>query len=308
MYVKQNTEFHLIPERLKQTFHHEFNSNVSKNVVLEMYHTGRITERDLSIIKFLFIFKFATAEQVASLLGGEQTIGAVAARLDKLVNQRILNKFLLSPVLENRIYPDALQIYSLDLGAKHLLTQYSRFDVEDWVSSENYKTSDLIAKDLITVNFYLALRQQMGQRIEYFRSSNPLQLGRNTLSPSCEFSILGIADQRTYMIGEVVQSYDMPFLFRERAAKLESLLMTNAWKKFFFDGQEAPFLLLICENDLLASEAAELLSTTTDITRYRLTTLERMQKPLHEVGAFLRYDAETGDLYEVASQIFAPEK
>ena len=36
MYVRQNIEFQSIPERLKQTFHHDFNSNVSKNVVLEI--------------------------------------------------------------------------------------------------------------------------------------------------------------------------------------------------------------------------------------------------------------------------------
>lgn len=306
MYVRQNTEFHLIPERLKQTFHHEFNSSVSKNVVLEMYHAGRITDRDLSIMKFLFIFKFATAEQINRLLGEEQTIGALSARLDKLANQRILNKFLLSPVVENRIFPDSLQVYCLDLGAKYLLTQYSRYDADDWVSSENYKTSDLISKDLIAVDFYLNLRKQIGGRLEYFRSSNSLQLGRNTVSPSCEFSLKNGAG-RTYMIGEVLKSYDTPFLFREKAAKLESLLSTNSWKKFFFDSNDAPFLLLICENDLLAKEAGELLSTSTTITRYRLTTLERMKMPLHEPGAFLRYDAESGELYEVASKIFAPQ-
>ena len=305
MYVRQNIEFQAIPERLKQTFHHDFNSNVSKNVVLEMYHTGRITDRDLTIIKFLYIFKFATAEQISTLLGGEQSIGAVSARLDKLSNQRILNKFILSPVTENRIYPDALQVYCLDLGAKYLLTQYSRYDVEDWVSSENYKTSDLISKDLIAVNFYLSLRNQLGGRLEYFRSSNTLQLGRTSIAPSCEFSIKN-GGERTYMIAEVLRNYDTPYLFREKATKLESLLSTNSWKKFFFDSHDAPFLLLICENDLLAGEAAELLSTSTNITRFRITTLERMQMPLHQEGAFLRYEAETNELYEVASKIFAP--
>lgn len=306
MYLKQTKDYASIPQGLLQTFHHEFNLGVSKDIVVKMFQNKRITERDLEIVKFLYIFKFATGAQLAQLLGGGNTEEALIARLNKLVNARILNKCLLSRVTENRIFSDSLQIYCLDMGGRYLLANFSNIDVDDWFTSSNMKSSELISKELITVDFYLNLFKQTNGGVEYFLSSHSLQANRMNITPSFEFSIQ-VDGVRSYFIGEVLRDYDTPFLFREKAQKLESLLTTNAWKKFFYDNSQAPFLLLICDDDSLAKEAAQVISQCTDIERYRITTRERMKQPLHEVGTFMKYVKEDDELKGVASKTFAPD-
>lgn len=308
MYLKKGTLINEIEADLKQTFHHDFTMNISRDVILKMKHEDKLSDRDLKIAELIYRFHFATAEQVTDYLNDpEYTVGAIQARLDKLVHHRVLNKFLLSKTKEDRVYQDAMIIYCLDLGGKYLLSSFSSHDTSDWFTSNNFRISELIAKDLMTLDFYLKLYRQTEGKIEYFESSSLFQAGGSNIYPSFHFAIK-VDGMRRYYIGEVVQEDDLPLLFRKKAEKLSYLLGTNAWKKYFFDIDEYPTLLIVAPNDLCAVEVAKGMKEVAGLDRYRITTPERSSQPLHEAGAFLRYLPDHGMLQPVRFTAFDPTK
>ena len=114
-------------------------------------------DRDMNIVKFIFKYRFATAEMMFRYLGEESKIENVQSRLDRLVKSRILNKFMLSRMEGDTLSPDALHIYCLDVGGRTLLTHYSNEDTTNWYTTENMKGSEVISRDLVTANFYIKL-------------------------------------------------------------------------------------------------------------------------------------------------------
>lgn len=317
MYLPNTQELKPIPEGYKQTFQNKFTSSVAKNEVIKMKNEGTLTDRDLEIAKFLFKFRFATLEQIYAYLKAtdcltqkkvvegeevkETSINSIKSRLDKLVQNRIINKFMLSLIEEDRIQQDALCIYCLDLGGKFLLTNYSNEDTTDWYVTINLKASEIISKDLFTTQFYLRLLDTCGNKIVYFETYPLRKCDKTNIIPSFEFG-LKHNDEIKYFIGEVTREFDIPVQFSKKIAKLERLLETNAWRKYYFDTQAPPVLFAFAENDLLANDVARLISSTT-IERYRLSTDERIMGDLST--AFMAYVPELNKLKLVKSSIMS---
>ena len=231
MYLRKGTLVNEIEADLKQTFHHDFTMNISRDVILKMKHEDKLSDRDLKIAELIYRFHFATAEQVTDYLNDpEYTVGAIQARLDKLVHHRVLNKFLLSKTKEDRVYQDAMIIYCLDLGGKYLLSSFSSHDTSDWFTSNNFRISELIAKDLMTLDFYLKLYRQTEGKIEYFESSSLFQAGGSNIYPSFHFAIK-VDGMRRYYIGEVVQEDDLPLLFRKKSGEVKLSLRNKRLEK-----------------------------------------------------------------------------
>lgn len=309
-YLKQTTLISEIPSGLKQTFHHEFTHTTSKDVILKMKHDNQITDRDLEIVKFIHRFHFATPQQIFDYIHDPsdetETVGSLQARIDKLVHAHVFNKFSLSPVKENRVHQDALIIYCLDFGGKYLLMNFSNEDLTQWFSSENFKTSELIAKDLMAVEFYLRLKEQTDGKIEYFETSPQLQFERTNLCVSFYF-VLNIEGVLKYFLCEIARDEEVPMIFRKKIQKYDQFLGSQAWKKYFFD-HEAPALLVLTENDALAMMCGQVIDQSSEIQKYRLTTFDRIQKPLDETGAFLRYLPEHQKCKEVKISVFNKDK
>jgi len=305
MYINEQDTPIQIPPDFKQTFENKFNLNIGKNEIIKMKNNNVITDRDIKIANFLFKFKFATADQIYKLLGEDKTKVNLKNRLDKLVKYRVLNKFMLSDFEEEHIVPDSLQIYCLDLGGRYLLAHYSNQDTTDWYSTVNMKTSEIISKNLVATEFYLRIKESVPEKLLYFNVEPEFRVGKKNVIPSFEMG-LKINEQNRYFVGEVVREYDFPIQFREKAFKLESLLLTNAWKKYYYDAQQAPVLLLFADTDLTALEAGKLISETTEMENFRLSTDERIQHTLHETGAFLKYIKEELMLKEIKTLTFKP--
>lgn len=308
MYITNTTNLKPIPNNYKQTFQNRFTSSVSKNEVIKMKNDGVLTDRDLEISKFLFKFKFATLEQIYEHLRNinmltqkpasdeepvETAITSIKSRLDKLVKNRILNKFMLGRVEETNILPDALVIYCLDLGGKYLLTNYSNEDTSDWFVTINYKASNLISKDIFTTQFYLRLVATCGERLKYFEVNPLRKCDKSNIIPSFEFCIEYL-DKPRYFICEVIREFDIPMYFSKKIEKLERLVETNAWKKYCHDSDAPPVIFLFTENDMSANDVARIVSNSTAIGRYRLSTDERINGDLKT--AFMQYVEETGKL------------
>jgi len=212
MYIQQQEGVVIIPADLKQTFENKFTLNIGKNEIIKMKNNNAITERDLKIAKFLFQFTFATAEQLHTFLEEESTVGNIKGRLDKLVKYRILNKFMLGSYEDDRIHSDAFEVYCMDLGGKYLLSHYSNEDTTDWYSTVNMKTSEIVGKNLIATEFYIRLKQSVGERLVHFKSLPEMRVGKKNVIPSFEFCLKeGI--HRRYFVGEVAREFDFPVYF-----------------------------------------------------------------------------------------------
>lgn len=306
MYLRQKEgEVVIVPADLKQTFENKFTLNIGKNEIIKMKNSNVITERDIKIAKFLFQFKFATAEQIYKLLGEESSKVNLKNRLDKLVKYRVLNKFMLSEHEEERIAPDAFEIYCLDLGGRYLLSHYSNEDTSDWYSTINMKSSEIISKNLLVTEFFIRVMQTCGSKVSHFKAEPELRVGKKNVVPSFEMC-MKVNGQTKYFIGEVVREYDFPVYIREKAQKLESLLTTNAWKKYYYDSESEPILFVFADSDLTALETGKLITETTEIKNFRISTDERIQRELYETGAFLKYVEGQDVLQEIKAVTFKP--
>lgn len=309
-YVKNNIgyQFQNIPSTYKQNFRYEFSvTGVSKNEIIRLRNDGKLTDRDVEIAKFLFTHTFATAEQIGDYLDGQGE--RIRNRLEHLVKLRVLNSFFLAEVdmKINTPLRDALTIYCLDFGGKYLVSRYGGMDTSDWYSTVNMKGADLIAKDLIATEFFVNLHKSSGSLLFHYTARPQMRAGRTHISPAFEFG-LNASLLRKYLVGEIVFDGEEAITFRERVQKLESLLNTNAWRKYYVDVEEPPFLIILAENDVVARNAASVVNRATEIENKKvlLTTIDRMHTPLYEKGAFLIYDPETNKLRNVIVNTFRP--
>lgn len=314
MHIMKEDNITQIKEGFRQVFENAFTLNIGQKEIIKMKNNGVITDRDLEIAKFLFKFRFATLEQIYSYLevlnknkNEEMTsTNNISNRLNKLIKYRVLNKFMLTKDLTaDRIVPEALEIYCLDLGGRYLLANYSNEDTTDWYTTENMKASEVINKNLAVTNFYLSLIKTIPERVLFFTLEPQMNVGKQVVVPSFDMC-LEVGGNKSYFIGEVVRTYDFPIHFRDKAFKLEKLMESNAWKKYYYDAQSPPVLFLFADSDLTALEASKLITEATNIRRFRVTTDERVKRPLYKTGAFLRYSEEKNVLQEIKATTFLP--
>lgn len=306
-YITNNFDGYSFGPDYKQIFQNKPVTTLMHEEIIRMRFNGLITDDDLKVIKFIFEFKFATPSIIADYLNTQETIENITARLDKLVRNRILNKFMLSLLPEDSIPADALCIYCVDLGGKTLLSQYSHCDVANWNTTKNNWSSENIGHALVTANFYVRLLKTCPNKLEYFKSCPEYRINKMVVIPSFEFA-LKVNGERKYFIGEIVRDYDIPIGFRTKSEKLESILCTKAWMKYFHDANGVPpVLFIIGENDEIVLEAAKIISNVSGIGAFRLTTDERTKKLLNEGGAFLKYDEENKMLKPIKASAFNPD-
>lgn len=313
MFIKQGENISQIKEGMKQVFDHNFTINVGQKEIIKMKNAGVITDRDLAIAKFLFQFKFATAEQIHDYLSLTKTkdnevgsLNNITNRLNKLVKYRVLNKFMLTDDLtEEKILSEALNFYCLDLGGRYLLANYSNEDTSDWYSVINMKGSEIINKDLCVTEFYLSLMKTIPEKLVYFNPEPDIRVGKSNINPSFDMC-LDNSGNKSYFVGEVVREYDFPVYFREKAYKLENLFESNGWKKYYYNSPTPPVLFILADTDKTAFEVSKMITETTEMQRFRVTTDKRMKKPLYEVGAFLRYSEKDEVLQEIKATMFLP--
>lgn len=309
LHLSQVDDISTIREGLKQVFQNKFTLNIGQKEIIKMKNEGVLTERDLNMAKFLFEFRFATLNQIYNFLnahGDDSSISSVKNRLNKLVEYRIVNKFMLTEdLVAERITPDALEIFCLDLGGRYLLAHYSNEDTTDWYTTENMKDSGIINKNLAATEFYLSLINTCKDKVAYFNIEPDIRVGKKNVIPSFDMCI-DVLGNKNYFVGEIIREFDFPVYFREKAYKLELLFESNAWKKYYYDAPAPPVLFLVADSDITAFEASRLITEATGIRRFRATTDDRLKKPLYEAGAFLRYSEDEEILEEIKSTTFLP--
>ncbi len=305
MYLKEQEGYITVPADLKQTFENKFSLTVGKNEIIKMKNSNVITDRDTMIAKFIFQFKFATLDQIYRYLGENKTKLNIKNRLDKRVKYWVLNKFMLGDLEDDRVADDAMGIYCLDLGGAHLLGNYSNEDVSDWYSSVNMKASEIISKSILVTEFFLRVVETCPAKLKYFRVEPDFRVGKKNVVPAFEMC-LDINGQSKYFVGDVAREYDFPSYFRDKVMKLESMLATNAWKKYYYNVETAPILFVFADSDETAKEASQMITATSEIENFRVSTDARIQRELFGLGAFLKYLPKEEALLEIKAVTFEP--
>lgn len=303
-----------IKEGYNQVFKNQHTLSIGHKEIIKMRTVGEITDRDLIITKFLFNFTFATSLQVMEYLSIEHpemstSEIAIKSRLDKLVQYRVLNKFKLyeGELDPNKRYEDltddALEIYCMDLGGRYLLANFSNEETSNWYTVRTMKISEVIKRELYTTEFYIKLMKSSGPKIKFFNINPSMNIGRQEVIPSFEFC-LDDNGKSLYYIGEIVLDIDIPVSLRSKVIRLESLLSTQGWKKYYYDADNPPPILLIAESDIVALDASKLMYNSTNLRAFRSSTIKRIDNPFQEAGVFMKYLDRVEELQPVISSKF----
>lgn len=309
MYIKKTETNLSFNGKYKQAFANVYTTNIIHSEILKMKNKDIITEDDLTLVKLAYKFKFLTAEFLPLVVFVDPKIN-IKERLEFLVKNRILNKFILSEEKEVKKFPaDALVFYTLDAGGKTLLSKFSRHmnKMANWNVAETYMGAENIGKSITNLKFYNQLCATCGEMIEDFIVFPQYRLKEMLLIPSFMF-YLQKDGKRKYYIGEIVTKVEAPVDFKAKAINIESILMTNAWRKYFSDIEEHPTLLLLCETEDVAIDAAKTIATTTSIERYRLCTFDSIKGELSDPGAFFKFEKEINLLSPVKMTSFGKSK
>lgn len=297
-----------IKKGLKQTFEHDFShKNISKMAIIKMKNSDILTNRDLKIAEFLFKVRFATLNQIHRYLFDKGKKSNLKARLDKLVEYNVINRFVFCD--DDRNVKETMQIYCLDIGGRLLLENYSTTDTTEWYSINNMKASNIIGKNLLITEWYIRLIETIPEKLVAFLIEPQLMCSKVLLKPEATFSIKNGEEGRVHFIVDVIRKEDINEEFQKRVERYESILDTNAWKKYFKNSYESPTLLILTEEEKNIPEIAQVIYDFTNLKKVRYSTDQRILKPLNESGIFLKFDPESEEKKITTSKIliFTPE-
>lgn len=310
-YIKSNYSGFIFNTSYTQVFKNKPTTVIDEKNIIKLRSDKHITDTDMKIVKFLFNYRFATLDLLTSLLFKDgKTKDEVAKDLSRLIKHRIINSFGLvdstgiGSGVRVELPIDALNIYCLDIGGRVLVGHFHNADTTAWYTTENMRGPEKVGKDLVTNLFYLELINKCtfeGIQNNYFKLNPVLQLGKQRVVPSFDMKIMIDDKDFRYYVGDVVRRYEFPSDFREHLSKLDSVMATNAWKKYFYDTDKTPVIFFICEDDAHALEVGKMVTGISSIdaaTGFRLTTDERIKRGLGTKGAFLAYDPEANTLVE----------
>ena len=296
----------------KQVFMNKFTSSVSKNIVLKMFNDGELTNTELLICEFLFTNKFATLGQINEFLSHKGYSRISSNSAFTLSQNRIVNRFILTEDESNKDLDDNNKlIYCLDIGGKYLLTHYSSLDTSEWLTSNNMMSSELVESILMSNEIYLKLLNNVKDKLVSFNILEERRVGRQSTTIDFDFGIKS-GDSTKYYIGNFIRETDMPRNFQNKAEKIESLISTNAWKKYYYGSESAPACFFIGETDLFTLNVATQINECYIYSgKDRYSSFDRvLKKKLHDKDTFLKYDDNGVEKSFKASKIasFVPDE
>lgn len=310
-YIRNVDELIDMPDSFQQVFQNKFTNNIDKDKIISEQYEGNITKRDIEIVRFLFKCRFATANQVYRYLRAINVVddtsseSSIKIRMDKLIGlYRVLNKFMLSSYESSGIESDALEIYCVDLGGKFLMHNFSSETLEEvrgWKPrTANLQMASSIAKDLCVADFYIKVTEIFGKKLDFFNTYKKVLCDGEPMTFTFDFCV-DTDGEKKYFVGHRVREIDLISKFGEQADKIEALMSTPGWKKYYAETEIAPMLIFITDDDYNAQEVARSVSKR-KIDRYRVTTLERASGDLSV--AFMSYDSDTDQLKLSRSSLF----
>jgi hypothetical protein len=302
MYIRKGEK---IQDELKQIFFYTPvpYGTVAEHHTMDMIREHLITPQDISVIQFLYKFQVATLDQIMQATGiSDSTM--LLKRIDFLVKQRMMNKFMICDESEVKIAPDAELIYTIDYAAiivmRHMTSDQ---DCENWRADSLVMTSTKVNKALMNVDFYLALRRDDGDKLLYYNVHPLLSAGKNKYEPQAIFALNTPAGKKTFIFDDTrYADYYNGYTtkFTAKINRLENILVIGAWEKYSGE-KDLPAILMMADNDDAMKRCAQLLSTT-QISAVRYCTSDSIKGELNR--AFYRYDDKEDALKRVAAKTF----
>lgn len=276
----------------KQIFMNRFTTTVSKNEVIKMFNEGKLTDKDLLICEFLFNNKFATLYQINAMLKANGHSDLQQQRAFRLSQNRIINRFVIEEEgAEPNFNDDKNVVYCLDLGGKYLLTHYSTADTTEWLTSNNMVSKEIVENVLMANEVYIKLISTMKDRLVSFSILEERRVGKQSTTIDFDFGIKN-GDIVKYYIGNFIREEDMIKNFPNKAVKIESLISTNGWKKYYYGGETAPACFFIGQDDTTALNIATQINECFNFSgKDRYSSFDRLiQNNLHDKETFLKYE------------------
>lgn len=282
---------------MKQHFYNRETTTINKDVVVKSRRDGVFNDRDVAICKFLFKHKFATLNQINTVLEAQGFNPIKKDKARSLCQNRLINKFTFADEKEkvNFDKEDLEVIYCMDLGGRYLLEQYEpSVDVTSWLLGRNAYSQDFVSKILMANEVYIKLASTMKDRLLSFNILKEVRMGKDAIQIDFDFN-LRTGDSVRYYIGNFFKEEDIFELFNQKSLVLESLVVTNGWKKYSMNNESTePALFFIGENESVALSLAEKLHDCgfNLNNKDRYSTFGRILKNnLYDKETFLKYES-----------------
>lgn len=303
----------IFPYDFKQTFHHEPKLlSTPKEYVLirDFYHFDEDRQAiEREILEFLRDFGFATETQLRLLVGSK---GLNPDRIDDIlescVKDRVVNYFALTQFVMEEVPEDAFRIYCLDHGARYILTHFSQTDFITWLSSDNIRSSELVAKYLMTGMFYLQVLMARGDSLRFFNPLADFSIGKRDIRFSGAFQIIQGFTPRDFIF-EVIRHEDLPTIWQQKVnEKVAPFVLQSYWEMYY---RNMPVFLFLTQNDEDAFQAAEIFHMRTKLDNFRMLTDPNLMRGLGN-APFYAYVPESDKnprpaLKKVKAKIFSGE-
>lgn len=304
MYLKKNQW--PIPVEMVQMFQYapSATTSVSERKLAELYAKSIINNEDIEVVKFLYKFAMATPAQIMKALNIENE-DTLRQRMNRLIQYRVLNRFMFIQGIETVIQTDAFIVYTIDAGGALLLKHFSmEEDCDNWRIDEILMSAVKVTKRLLVVDFYLRLKEECPTRLRYFQIEPMYMTNKIKIIPRFTFC-LEVEGNKLYFIGDVAVEDELITpdgnKMTNKIARFETFLTTGGWKKYF-ETDNMPALIMLSDVDDAALRMAHVISAT-EIGQTRYTTEARFKKPLGRLGAFMKF--EDGKLKDAKATIFS---
>ena len=306
-YITKDCTNYAFDDDYKQHFFSNIARKVNIPTLLQQRQSGYITDLDINVIQFISDVKYVTSDILQIYLGDEFSQEDAVQYLEKLFKSRFITKFMMELIPTEGYPSDALDIYCLDVGGNALLQNFGspNSETDQWFFAQNYMSAAYISYYLTGAMFYAKVINSCQENLFYFKAAPVYRFGRNTITPAFELCVL-YGDKKKYFVGEITRKQDLAINLRTRAGMLETVLATNAWKKYFSHLEKAPTLLVIAEDDDTVLVASDIIQSSTEIQNCRYTTVDRCRNKLSEPGVFLKYDKEKKALLKIKTNVFSP--
>ena len=284
-YVTADIEpnFLQIPIRYAQVFDHVFNPNdVSPVAAVKArfendIRKGGYTEQDQKIAEFLLTNTFATQKQLISYFNiPAEYIENFSKRLKYLVKDRFINSFTLhlNPASVSK-FDDELIIYCLDFGGKYVLENFGDNYVGDWYSTKNMQSSKLVAKTLMTTQFYIDLQNTIHHNmsdekasvfLDRYMSTRDLVLHNDLFTSNAQIDLKFSNINEKSLLLDVVYNGEEGADFRTRIKNISELLHTAKYQQYFDLNNKPPMVILLTAN--LKEQLPRIMRTISHATKF----------------------------------------
>ena len=293
---------------LVQSWHHTFSVTKARNepMILRWWLERSREEQTMGLEALVLLarFRFATLDQLTRDLQirGLPT-DSLEPLLEELVRNRVLNCFVLALQPLEEFPEDALKIWCLDWGGRHILLHFYREDFVYWHPADGQRGAGQILSCLSTLRFFLALLEVRRENLRFFDPVFDVSIGRRDARFSALFELRQGETRRKFVL-ENVRSADLPAAWlRKVSEQICPFLEERCWKRYL---PEEPVFLLLADTSAAALEAADLFHRRTQSENFRVTTDQEVAKGM-ESARFFRYvpaPEGTGALQPVRAALF----